>query len=255
MLGKPPRRAEAGLSHDVRSPTSYDQFSGMLSLGGQEPAADRSSDTTQENDSELLEDSAIESWTEIKTEPQDGFYEPIRAAGPVKSRIRTSMLNVASKLSSAPIELPSAESQEASIVQSSPNRLQGVLAEQRRPASRVSTAPSPESSLVTALLQASHAESMHGSSADLLTILRGDTKSWMRVYQDVKLPCKVWLGERDDKVGPKTLNWLRREIANCEIISLKDEGHNLITSSRVMSEVFESLHEDSLAAGRPLSKA
>lgn len=259
VLGRPPQRADVGLSYDAQSPTSYNHSSGVLRLGGTQQTSILSGCGT-EVPSALPGESNSEPWTEITAVPPDPdeLGERTHKLAPKKSRIRASMLNVASKLSSAPIVTTDldgmAKASISSIAQSSQSpkaELPSLGAAQHRPASRSSTAQSHESSLATALIQASHAESMSGSSSDLLTLLRGDAKTWMKVYQDVQSPCKIWFGEKDDKIGSKTLDWLRREVADCELIILKDEGHNLITSSAVMLQVFESLHVDSLSATPP----
>lgn len=259
VLGRPPPRADVGLSYDARSPASYDHSSGILQLGGTQQTSSLSGSGI-EVPSALPGESISEPWTEITAVPPDPdeLGERTHTLAPKRSRIRASMINVASKLSSAPPEVTKLENAAKASISSTdkPSRISrdgspSLGAAQHRPASRSSIAQSHESSLATALIQASHAESMSGSSSDLLTLLRGDAKTWMKVYQDVRSPCKIWFGEKDDKIGSKTLDWLRREVADCELIILKDEGHNLITSSAVMLQVFESLHVDSLSAAPP----
>ncbi len=112
------------------------------------------------------------------------------------------------------------------------------------------------------LLQASHAECLNGTTADLLTILNrgggagggaGDSSSaspspsasatstpWGFDYRDIDQSCKVWWGSEDDKISEKSVRWMQSEMG-CEVEIVKGQGHNLMTVSRVMFDVFESL--------------
>ncbi|KAK4687475.1 hypothetical protein P7C73_g2643, partial [Tremellales sp. Uapishka_1] len=94
-----------------------------------------------------------------------------------------------------------------------------------------------------ALMQASHAESLVGGTADLLTILEKDSKPWGFEYTDVEHQCKIWYGTNDDKISERSMRWMER-CMDAELRVLKGEGHNLVTSSNVMFEVFESLVAD-----------
>lgn len=97
----------------------------------------------------------------------------------------------------------------------------------------------------TALLQASHAESLTGGTADLMAILGRDSRPWGFSYTDVEQPCKIWYGSNDDKISEKSMRWCER-CMDAELIILPGEGHNLMTSSRVMLEVLESLAADNV---------
>lgn len=105
--------------------------------------------------------------------------------------------------------------------------------------------------LATSLLRASHAESLRGSTSDLLTILggrsgavsgagggvaagpslttlssnssvslpsaqglsaaSGKAKSWGFTYADVRHPIKVWHGDKDERIGLAGVFWMERE--------------------------------------------
>jgi hypothetical protein len=118
--------------------------------------------------------------------------------------------------------------------------------------------------LGTALLRACHAESQ-GGAADLLAIMK-KTNEWGFSYTDVKLPVKVWYGDRDEKINEKSaslplstqvrltgqltfrgclvlagVRWLEKELDRCTLVIKKNEGHNLLSSTRVVIEVLESI--------------
>lgn len=105
-----------------------------------------------------------------------------------------------------------------------------------------------ETPFVLSLLQASHAEALSGGTADLLTILGKDSKPWGFSYKDIRRPCKIWYGQRDDKIPEKSMRWLVEEMEHVELITLPNEGHNLMTSSVVMLQVLESLAQDARRA-------
>lgn len=97
-------------------------------------------------------------------------------------------------------------------------------------------------SLASALMRASHAEALKGGSADLLSILeRGEFKPWGFSYTDLKLPVKVWYGDRDEKIGMASVRWMERTMDNCTLKIIKGEGHSLLTNARIVVEVLESV--------------
>jgi hypothetical protein len=111
--------------------------------------------------------------------------------------------------------------------------------------------------LATSLLRASHAESLRGSTPDLLTILGTNsssssstsssttsssskkTKPWGFSFSDVTHPLKVWQGDKDERIGLGSAFWRERECAKCELRVVKGAGHGLMTNSKVMMEVLE----------------
>ncbi|KAF8601719.1 alpha/beta-hydrolase [Ceratobasidium sp. AG-I] len=105
--------------------------------------------------------------------------------------------------------------------------------------------PSPRSpkivTLASALLQASHAESLKGGTADLLSILERDSKPWGFSYADVRQPVRVWYGDRDDKIGVGSVRWMERVMKSCEVKIVKGAGHSLMTNAEVVVEVLESI--------------
>lgn len=99
---------------------------------------------------------------------------------------------------------------------------------------------------LTALMQASHAESLSGTTADLLSVILGrDTKPWGFSFTDVKRACKIFWGTLDDKVSEKSMRWMERSM-DAELVTLKDEGHNLMSSRGVMYDVLDSLANDEM---------
>ncbi|PWN21402.1 hypothetical protein BCV69DRAFT_311913 [Microstroma glucosiphilum] len=130
------------------------------------------------------------------------------------------------------------------------------------PAALAQTSPIPTTAastadLATSLLRASHAESLRGSTPDLLTILgihssssssssgptssSKRTKPWGFTFSDVSHPLKVWQGDKDERIGLGSAYWLERECMQCELVVVKGAGHGLMTNSKVMLEVLESL--------------
>ncbi|KAG9102725.1 hypothetical protein FRC06_001298 [Ceratobasidium sp. 370] len=95
--------------------------------------------------------------------------------------------------------------------------------------------------LASALLQASHAESLKGGTADLLSILERDSKPWGFSYADVRQPVRVWYGDRDDKIGVGSVRWMERVMRACEVKIVKGAGHSLMTNAEVVVEVLESI--------------
>lgn len=123
-----------------------------------------------------------------------------------------------------------------------------------------SPAPPSGPSFGTALQQASHAECEPGTTADLLSIVlnREQTRRpWQYAlnYADYRLPVKVYWGDQDDKISEKSVRWLERTMtAGCELQVLPGEGHNLMTSSGTMLDVFQSLAAEIEAARKAAAR-
>ncbi|WWD09990.1 hypothetical protein V865_008122 [Kwoniella europaea PYCC6329] len=112
------------------------------------------------------------------------------------------------------------------------------------------SAPSGEG-FSTALNQASHAECEPGTTSDLLSIVLNKNKDdipWGFSYTDYTGSVKVYYGSMDDKISEKSMRWMERSMNDVELMVREGEGHNLMTSQRVMWDVFESLGRD--ARGR-----
>jgi hypothetical protein len=117
-------------------------------------------------------------------------------------------------------------------------------------ASPSTPSPSPSQkqqgiTLASALLRASHAESLKGGTADLLAILeRGDSKPWGFSYADVRQPVKVWYGDKDEKINIGSVRWMERVMKDCRVKIIKGQGHSLMTNTAVVVEVLESVAKD-----------
>lgn len=135
---------------------------------------------------------------------------------------------------------------------SSSHRQRRSLSLSARPGIPTSPAPpSPKSpnppktvTLASALLQASHAESLKGGTADLLSILERDSKPWGFSYADVRQPVRVWYGDRDDKIGVGSVRWMERVMKSCDVKIVKGAGHSLMTNAEVVVEVLESIAQE-----------
>ncbi|KAK0518048.1 hypothetical protein OC835_007971, partial [Tilletia horrida] len=68
--------------------------------------------------------------------------------------------------------------------------------------------------LATALLRASHAESLCGGTADLMAILGRSSRPWGFTYTDVEHPVKVWHGDRDERISLSSAQWMEQELKN-----------------------------------------
>lgn len=116
-----------------------------------------------------------------------------------------------------------------------------------RSAQAGSPAPPSGPSFGVALQQASHAECEPGTTSDLLSIVLNRehaNRPWQYAlnYADFSLPVKIYWGADDDKISEKSVRWLEKTIkAGVELRVLPGEGHNLMTSTNTMLDVFQSL--------------
>nr|XP_031862655.1 uncharacterized protein CI109_001666 [Kwoniella shandongensis]KAA5529727.1 hypothetical protein CI109_001666 [Kwoniella shandongensis] len=98
------------------------------------------------------------------------------------------------------------------------------------------------------LMQASHAECEPGTTSDLLSIIlhrhSNSKQPWGFSYTQITKPVKIWYGTEDDKISERSMRWLERSLNDVELILVQKEGHGLMTSAKVMWEVFESLGKD-----------
>ncbi|CDR37077.1 RHTO0S02e10484g1_1 [Rhodotorula toruloides] len=132
------------------------------------------------------------------------------------------------------------------------------LASRTTPSPALSDSPRPAippAALIDGLLRASHAESLRGSTADLLVLLERTSPSSASSssslpgqgqlgfsYADVPHRMKVWYGEKDDRISEASVRWLQREVeGRCEVRVVQGAGHGLMTNSKVMLEVLESI--------------
>lgn len=117
-----------------------------------------------------------------------------------------------------------------------------------------SPAPPSGPSFGIALQQASHAECEPGTTSDLLSIVlnrENANRPWQYAlnYADFCLPVKIYWGDEDDKISEKSVRWLEKTIkAGAELKVLPGEGHNLMTSTQTMLDVFQSLAGEIQAA-------
>ncbi|GAA6059649.1 hypothetical protein JCM10212_004152 [Sporobolomyces blumeae] len=111
--------------------------------------------------------------------------------------------------------------------------------------------------LISGLLRASHAESLAGSTSDLLVLLDRTSRTTSSTptttatkapggrstidYKEIRFPIKVWYGDRDDRIGLQSIKWLERQVDACTLKLVKGADHNLMTNGPVMLEVLESI--------------
>jgi len=110
------------------------------------------------------------------------------------------------------------------------------------PSIDVASDQSPSSlDLTTALLRASHSESLRGGGTnDLLVILgRSSQKPWGFTYTDVSHSVIVWHGEKDERISLSSILWMEREMRHCSVNFVKGATHGLMTNVGVVIEALE----------------
>jgi alpha/beta superfamily hydrolase len=95
--------------------------------------------------------------------------------------------------------------------------------------------------LGTALLRASHAESLQGGTADLLTILERTNKAAGYSYGDVERPVKIWHGLKDDKISLNSVIGLESSMQDCKVTIIPGADHSLMTNVPVIVQVLNSI--------------
>ncbi|ODN98523.1 hypothetical protein L198_03769 [Cryptococcus wingfieldii CBS 7118] len=103
------------------------------------------------------------------------------------------------------------------------------------------------------LTQASHAESEPGTTSDIFyVILNSQSKiaGPLVDYTKVNHPTKVWYGQKDDRISEKAMRWLERCMGDVQLVVVEGEGHGLLSSVKVMWDVFESLGGEARQWGR-----
>lgn len=108
-------------------------------------------------------------------------------------------------------------------------------------AETVSSMPTSTLDLTTALLRASHSESLRGGGTnDLLVILgRSSQKPWGFTYTDVTHPVLVWHGDKDERISMSSILWMEREMRQCKVNLIKGANHSLMTNVGVVIEALE----------------
>lgn len=105
------------------------------------------------------------------------------------------------------------------------------------------TSPAYPSSALSAtdlsngLLRASHAESLRGTTSDLLVLLDRTAKSWGFKFSDVKSPVKIVIGDKDERIGLAGVKALEGEMERCTVEVVEGADHSLMTGE---SHIFSS---------------
>lgn len=98
--------------------------------------------------------------------------------------------------------------------------------------------------LVKGLLRASYAESLKGTTSDLMVLLERTSKPWGFKYSDVETPVKIWQGEKDERISLASIKSLGKELKNCRMALVEGADHSLMTNGQVMCEVLESIADE-----------
>lgn len=104
-----------------------------------------------------------------------------------------------------------------------------------------STSTNVERETALGLLKASHAESARGRVDDLNLIL--GKRPWGFGYADVHVDCEVWHGSKDERIPLSSSINLSKEMPNCTLHIVDGAGHSLMTNTKVVVEVFESIRK------------
>lgn len=95
--------------------------------------------------------------------------------------------------------------------------------------------------LGTALMRASHAESLKGGTSDLLAILQKTGKVLELSYSDISHPVRVWHGLKDDKISLQSVLSLETLIPHCKVNVIPGADHSLMTNVVVFVQVLQAI--------------
>ncbi|WVQ71705.1 hypothetical protein IAR50_001246 [Cryptococcus sp. DSM 104548] len=103
------------------------------------------------------------------------------------------------------------------------------------------------------LTQASHAESEPGTTSDIFYVIlntQSKVPGPLVDYTQIDHPTKIWYGQKDDRISEKAMRWLERCMRDAQLVVVEGEGHGLLSSVKVMWDVFESLGGEARRWGR-----
>ena len=98
--------------------------------------------------------------------------------------------------------------------------------------------------LVSALMQASHAESLKGGTSDLLALLERTSRPAGFSYSDVEHPVKVWHGTKDDKISLQSVLGLETIMKQCKVNLIPGADHSLMTNVAIVLQVLDSIAKE-----------
>ncbi|KAH8927916.1 alpha/beta-hydrolase [Atractiella rhizophila] len=231
-LGKAPKLAVEGVGFDKAAPVAWNKESTSFDSSDYDQLSDIGSRFSQE---------VQERWADGSTggvKRSKLFGGLFEAKKPTPQRRNTS--SPRSGLRNSP--LPSTEDC------SPPPSISPRTSFNNRPPSLASSSnapyePPPAQDIGTALLQASHAESLKGGTADLLAILGKNGRPFGFKYSQVNAEVKVWHGDRDEKIPLSSIRWMEREMLSCTVNVVQGADHSLMTNPKVMVEALESIAE------------
>lgn len=100
---------------------------------------------------------------------------------------------------------------------------------------------SGKTDLGTAIMRASHAESLKGGTSDLLTILQKTSKVSDFSFAEVARPVRVWHGLKDDKISLQNVLTLETLIPDCKVNVIPGADHSLMTNVPVFVQVLQAI--------------
>lgn len=104
--------------------------------------------------------------------------------------------------------------------------------------------------LGTALMRASHAESLKGGTSDLLAILHKTGKTSELSYSEIAHPVRVWHGLKDDKISLESVLSLETFIPDCKVNVIPGADHSLMTNVAVFLQVLQAIAGESDVSSR-----
>lgn len=237
-LGKLPKIQAQAVGFDPRAPLSSE------STASSPIFAEYSMRLTTEDQEDHLSGRA-RSPSLLSESDHDGDFSPGETARtaatflvtPAQTRIRKTSLDTSTDSSSPPcVETPSRLVRKVSTstraTSTAPPSIRSHRTNPRVPA---------KLDLGTALMRASHAESLKGGTSDLLTILQKNSKGANFAYAEIARPVKVWHGLKDDKISLQSVMALETLIPNCTVHAIPGADHSLMTNVAVFVQVLRCI--------------
>lgn len=236
-LGRPPTINVTPVGYDPRAPVSSAEFSDSMldDVQGREILSldDYSSQADSDAASTVLGRSVGSSKRKTSSKGLSSFLGR-RNSENAKANVKPPVYRSAS--ASSVLDANEHSSQDSLGIASSPSsRL-------RHASTGAMASESP--SFANVILRASHAESFRGGKLDLLMILERRGKAWDFDYADLKVPCKIWMGENDERISVSSVRALSNAIPQCSLKLLRRTDHNLLTNVDCMMDVLSSISEE-----------
>ncbi|CAD6584996.1 MAG: hypothetical protein CYPHOPRED_002946 [Cyphobasidiales sp. Tagirdzhanova-0007] len=270
-LGKPPSIAVTGLGFDPKAPVSSEYISPVLDhlcyeyedIGEKLSAKDVRTDSLpnlRRTAQHLLEDSTRPkgsslTQTQMMRPPTEARTSSRRLLGALYASPTAANLSRTEISASRPISNRSNSPYLSNHLEGGPSTHNLSISDTASEHSSVSmngnisldsssaysTTKEMEFDLGSALMRASHAESLKGITSDLLTLLEKTSRSVGFSYSNVERSVKVWHGAKDEKISLQSVLSLEVAMPNCEVTIIPGADHSLMTNVAVVMRVLNSV--------------